>query len=76
MPEKYIVITGGVISGIGKGIFSASLARVLKGVGVDINTLKIDPYLNVDAGTMNPNQHGEVFVTDDGYEADLDLGHY
>ncbi|HPV63228.1 MAG TPA: CTP synthase, partial [Fervidobacterium sp.] len=76
MPEKYIVITGGVISGIGKGIFSASLARVLKNVGVDINVLKIDPYLNVDAGTMNPNQHGEVFVTDDGYEADLDLGHY
>ncbi len=76
MPEKYIVITGGVLSGIGKGIFSASLARVLKSVGVDINVLKIDPYLNVDAGTMNPNQHGEVFVTDDGYEADLDLGHY
>ena len=76
MPEKYIVITGGVLSGIGKGIFSASLARVLKSVGVDLNVLKIDPYLNVDAGTMNPNQHGEVFVTDDGYEADLDLGHY
>lgn len=76
MPEKYIVVTGGVLSGIGKGIFSASLARVLKDVGVDINVLKIDPYLNVDAGTMNPNQHGEVFVTDDGYEADLDLGHY
>jgi CTP synthase len=76
MPEKYIVVTGGVLSGIGKGIFSASLARVLKEVGVDINVLKIDPYLNVDAGTMNPNQHGEVFVTDDGYEADLDLGHY
>jgi len=76
MPEKYIVVTGGVLSGIGKGIFSASLARLLKEVGVDINVLKIDPYLNVDAGTMNPNQHGEVFVTDDGYEADLDLGHY
>jgi len=76
MPEKYIVVTGGVLSGIGKGIFSASLARVLREVGVDINVLKIDPYLNVDAGTMNPNQHGEVFVTDDGYEADLDLGHY
>ncbi|KAF2961220.1 CTP synthase [Fervidobacterium sp. 2310opik-2] len=76
MPEKYIVVTGGVLSGIGKGIFSASLSRVLKEVGVDINVLKIDPYLNVDAGTMNPNQHGEVFVTDDGYEADLDLGHY
>lgn len=76
MPRKYIVVTGGVLSGIGKGIFSASLARTLKEVGVDINVLKIDPYLNVDAGTMNPNQHGEVFVTDDGYEADLDLGHY
>ncbi len=76
MPEKYIVVTGGVLSGIGKGIFSASLARTLKEAGVDINVLKIDPYLNVDAGTMNPNQHGEVFVTDDGYEADLDLGHY
>lgn len=76
MPSKYIVVTGGVLSGIGKGIFSASLARTLKEVGVDINVLKIDPYLNVDAGTMNPNQHGEVFVTDDGYEADLDLGHY
>lgn len=76
MPDKYIVVTGGVLSGIGKGIFSASLARVLKEAGVDINVLKIDPYLNVDAGTMNPNQHGEVFVTDDGYEADLDLGHY
>lgn len=76
MPDKYIVVTGGVLSGIGKGIFSASLARTLKEVGVDINVLKIDPYLNVDAGTMNPNQHGEVFVTDDGYEADLDLGHY
>ncbi|ONN27057.1 CTP synthetase [Thermosipho affectus] len=76
MPQKFIVVTGGVLSGIGKGIFSASLARILKDSGIDVNILKIDPYLNVDAGTMNPNQHGEVFVTDDGYEADLDLGHY
>lgn len=74
--KKFVVITGGVISGIGKGIFAASTARILKDSGVRVNTLKIDPYLNVDAGTMNPNQHGEVFVTDDGYEADLDLGHY
>lgn len=76
MPQSFIVVTGGVLSGIGKGIFSASLARILKDSGVNVNILKIDPYLNVDAGTMNPNQHGEVFVTDDGYEADLDLGHY
>jgi len=76
MPQKFIVVTGGVLSGIGKGIFSASLARILKDSGVNVNVLKIDPYLNVDAGTMNPNQHGEVFVTEDGYEADLDLGHY
>ncbi|AEH52039.1 CTP synthase [Pseudothermotoga thermarum] len=74
--KKYIVVTGGVLSGVGKGIFSASLARLLKECGLKINVLKIDPYLNVDAGTMNPNQHGEVFVTEDGYEADLDLGHY
>ncbi|OAA30094.1 CTP synthetase [Kosmotoga arenicorallina S304] len=76
MTRKYVVVTGGVLSGIGKGIISASIARVLKESGIEINALKIDPYLNVDAGTMNPNQHGEVFVTDDGYEADLDLGHY
>ncbi len=73
---KYIVVTGGVLSGVGKGIFSASIARLLRELGIDVNVLKIDPYLNVDAGTMNPNQHGEVFVTEDGYEADLDLGHY
>ncbi|GAB6189450.1 CTP synthase [Marinitoga arctica] len=76
MAKKYIVVTGGVLSGIGKGIVSASIGRVLKDSGIKVNSLKIDPYLNVDAGTMNPNQHGEVFVTDDGYEADLDLGHY
>ncbi len=76
MDKKYIVVTGGVLSGVGKGILSASIARVLKECDLKINTLKIDPYLNIDAGTMNPNQHGEVFVTEDGYEADLDLGHY
>ncbi|MFO7882239.1 MAG: CTP synthase [Kosmotogaceae bacterium] len=76
MDKKYIVVTGGVLSGVGKGILSASTARVLKECDLKINTLKIDPYLNIDAGTMNPNQHGEVFVTEDGYEADLDLGHY
>ncbi len=73
---KYITITGGVISGIGKGITAASVGAALQSVGLKVDVLKIDPYLNVDAGTMNPNQHGEVFVTDDGYEADLDLGHY
>ncbi len=76
MAEKYIVVTGGVISGIGKGVLAASIGRLLKEMGVDIQGIKVDPYLNVDAGTMNPNQHGEVFVTEDGYEADLDLGHY
>jgi len=76
MPKKFIVVTGGVLSGIGKGIVAASISRLLSEYGVNINVLKIDPYLNMDAGTMNPNQHGEVFVTDDGYEADLDLGHY
>ena len=76
MPEKFVFVTGGVLSGIGKGIFSASMARILKESGLKVNILKIDPYLNVDAGTMNPNQHGEVFVTEDGYEADMDLGHY
>jgi|UniRef100_A0A7V3RFD0 CTP synthase len=73
---KYIAITGGVISGIGKGITAASIGAMLQSFGLTVEVLKIDPYLNVDAGTMNPNQHGEVFVTDDGYEADLDLGHY
>lgn len=76
MAKKYIVVTGGVLSGIGKGILSASTGRLLKELGIDALGVKIDPYLNVDAGTMNPNQHGEVFVTEDGYEADLDLGHY
>ncbi len=76
MAKKYIIVTGGVLSGIGKGVVSASIGRLLKELELKVNSLKIDPYLNVDAGTMNPNQHGEVFVTEDGYEADLDLGHY
>jgi len=74
--RKYIFVTGGVISGVGKGITTASIGRLLKDRGFRISLQKIDPYLNVDAGTMNPYQHGEVFVTDDGAETDLDLGHY
>jgi CTP synthase len=74
--RKFIFLTGGVVSSLGKGITSASLGRLLKDRGLKITMMKIDPYLNVDAGTMNPFQHGEVFVTDDGAESDLDLGHY
>ena len=73
---KYIFITGGVVSGLGKGITAASLGRLLKSRGLKVTEQKLDPYLNVDPGTMNPVQHGEVFVTDDGAETDLDLGHY
>lgn len=73
---KYIFITGGVVSGLGKGITAASLGRLLKSRGQKVTAQKLDPYLNVDPGTMNPVQHGEVFVTDDGAETDLDLGHY
>ena len=76
MPTKYIFVTGGVVSSIGKGIVAASLGRLLKSRGFEIRILKLDPYLNVDPGTMSPLQHGEVFVTDDGAETDLDLGHY
>ncbi|MBA7490370.1 CTP synthase [subsurface metagenome] len=77
MPRtKYIFVTGGVVSGIGKGIASASLGLLLKKSGYKVGILKVDPYLNKDAGTMNPFQHGEVFVTEDGAETDLDLGHY
>ncbi|MBA7485254.1 CTP synthase [subsurface metagenome] len=75
-PVKYIFILGGVISGLGKGILSASLGYLLKSRGVKVTIQKLDPYLNVDPGTMNPLQHGEVFVLDDGSETDLDLGHY
>lgn len=73
---KYIFVTGGVVSSLGKGIVSASLGLLLKSRGYEVTTLKADPYLNVDPGTMNPFQHGEVYVTDDGAETDLDLGHY
>lgn len=75
-PVKYMFILGGVISGLGKGILSASMGYLLKSRGVKVNIQKLDPYLNIDPGTMNPLQHGEVFVLDDGSETDLDLGHY
>ena len=73
---KYIFVTGGVISGLGKGITASSIGRLLKARGLDVTGIKIDPYLNIDAGTMNPFEHGEVFVLDDGGEVDLDLGNY
>jgi len=76
MPKKYIFVTGGVVSSLGKGIASASIGRILESRGLKVNLIKCDPYINVDAGTMNPFQHGEVYVTDDGAETDLDLGHY
>ncbi len=73
---KYIFVTGGVVSSVGKGITTASIGRVIKSRGASVSIMKLDPYLNVDPGTMSPYQHGEVFVTDDGAETDLDLGHY
>jgi len=73
---KYIFVTGGVVSSVGKGITTASIGRLIKARGLSVAIMKLDPYLNVDPGTMSPYQHGEVFVTEDGYEADLDLGHY
>ena len=76
MAAKFVFVTGGVVSGLGKGITAASLGRLLKSRGLRVTMQKFDPYLNVDPGTMNPFQHGEVFVTDDGAETDLDLGHY
>ena len=76
MPVKYVFVTGGVVSGLGKGITAASLGRLLKARGYHVTSQKFDPYINIDPGTMNPIQHGEVFVTDDGAETDLDLGHY
>lgn len=76
MAVKYVFVTGGVVSGLGKGITAASLGRLLKARGYHVTSQKFDPYLNIDPGTMNPIQHGEVFVTDDGAETDLDLGHY
>lgn len=76
MPTKFVFVTGGVVSGLGKGITAASIGRLLKARGVRVTMQKLDPYLNIDPGTMSPYQHGEVFVTDDGAETDLDLGHY
>lgn len=76
MATKYIFVTGGVVSSLGKGITAASLGRLLKSRGYKVTVQKFDPYINIDPGTMSPYQHGEVFVTDDGAETDLDLGHY
>ncbi|MBP8220443.1 MAG: CTP synthase, partial [Aeromonadaceae bacterium] len=76
MTTKYIFVTGGVVSSLGKGIAAASLAAILEARGLKVTIMKLDPYINVDPGTMSPIQHGEVFVTEDGAETDLDLGHY
>src|SRR6202050_2497182 len=73
---KFIFVTGGVVSSLGKGLAAASLGALLEARGLKVTMLKMDPYINVDPGTMSPTQHGEVFVTDDGAETDLDLGHY
>ena len=73
---KFVLVSGGVISGIGKGIIASSTGLLLKTKGLRVTSIKIDPYLNVDAGTMAPTEHGEVFVLDDGGEVDLDLGNY
>ena len=73
---KYIFVTGGVVSSLGKGLASASIGALLENRGLKVANMKLDPYINVDPGTMNPFEHGEVFVTDDGGETDLDLGHY
>ena len=76
MEPKYIFVTGGVVSSLGKGIISSSLACPLKARGLRVTIQKYDPYINVDPGTLNPYEHGECYVTVDGHEADLDLGHY
>jgi CTP synthase len=76
VPTKYVFVTGGVVSSLGKGIAAASLGRLLVDRGLRVTIQKFDPYINVDPGTLSPFQHGEVFVTDDGAETDLDLGHY
>ena len=76
MPTKHVFVTGGVASSLGKGLTASSLGRLLRSRGLRVTMQKLDPYLNVDPGTMNPFQHGEVFVTDDGAETDLDIGHY
>ena len=73
---KYIFVTGGVTSSLGKGIISSSLAKLLQGRGFSVTIQKLDPYINIDPGTLNPYEHGECFVTEDGAETDLDLGHY
>src|SRR5579864_1874634 len=73
---KFIFVVGGVMSGIGKGVAASSIARILKSKGLSVTAIKIDPYINVDAGTMNPTEHGEVFVLEDGYETDQDMGNY
>ncbi|MEM3504207.1 MAG: CTP synthetase, partial [Nitrososphaeria archaeon] len=73
---KYIFVTGGVISGIGKGVIAGSIGKILQSSGIKVSVMKMDPYLNVDAGTMNPLVHGEVFVCDDGAETDMDIGTY
>ena len=73
---RFVFVTGGVVSSLGKGLASASLGAILESRGLDVTLLKLDPYLNVDPGTMSPFQHGEVYVTEDGAETDLDLGHY
>ncbi|HVJ92380.1 MAG TPA: CTP synthase, partial [Labilithrix sp.] len=75
-PTKFVFVTGGVVSSIGKGLASASVGALLEARGLRVTIVKLDPYINVDPGTMSPYQHGEVFVTDDGAETDLDLGHY
>ena len=74
--KKYIFVVGGVMSGVGKGITSSSIAKIMQARGFSVTALKIDPYINVDAGTMNPTEHGEVFVLDDGDETDQDMGNY
>jgi CTP synthase len=74
--NRFVFVTGGVVSSLGKGIAAASLGAILEARGLKVTMLKLDPYINVDPGTMSPFQHGEVFVTDDGAETDLDLGHY
>ena len=73
---KFVFVTGGVVSSLGKGIAAASMGALLESRGLSVTIIKMDPYLNVDPGTMSPFQHGEVFVTEDGAETDLDLGHY
>src|SRR3989304_9506506 len=76
MKKKFLFITGGVVSSLGKGVAAASIGALLESRGLNITFQKLDPYINIDPGTMNPFQHGEVFVTEDGAETDLDLGHY